>query len=82
MVPSVMATFGTLGPSSDAYLQSLADVSRFTGVAERGICLTMAKQILSSAFVRRRSIEFRQSCKSTATRAGKGYRDGAFVPIE
>ena len=37
MIPSVMTTFGNLGPSAVSYLQSLADVACSTGLVDRGV---------------------------------------------
>ena len=42
MIPSVMTTFGTLGPSAESYLQSLADVEQLGYVG--GHCVSWCIQ--------------------------------------
>ena len=81
-VPLVMTTFGKLGPSTESYLQSFADVACSTGFVHRGVWLRVAKQFLSCALVRGRGVVFRHYYKSIAKCAGKDYRDGAVVPFE
>ena len=46
MIPLVMTTFGKLGPSTESYLQSLADVAWSTGFVHRGVRLRITMQFL------------------------------------
>ena len=63
MTRSGMTTFGKLGPSTESYVQNLADVACSTGFADHGVWLRVAKQLLSCALVRGRGIAFRHYCK-------------------
>ena len=82
MIPLDMTSLGKLGPSTESYLQSLADVACCTGCVDRGVWLRCAKQFLSCALVRGRGIVFRHYYKSIAKCAGTDFRDGAVVPFE
>ena len=47
MIPSVMTTFGKVGPSAESYLQRVADVTFSTGFVDRRVWLRIAQQFLS-----------------------------------
>ena len=80
MVPLVMTTFGKLGASTVAYLNSLADVACSVGLVDRGVRIRIAKQYPSCVLVKGHGVVLQQYYKSIAKRAGKEYRDGASVP--
>jgi hypothetical protein len=63
-------------------LQSLATIGCSTGVVDRGMWLRIARQFLSCALVRGRSVVFRHCYRSMAKCAGRDFRDGAIVPFE
>jgi hypothetical protein len=82
MVPSVISTFGKLGPAAEGCLQNLATVACSTGVAHRDVWLRISSQYSSCALVRGRCIVLRHYYRSLAKSAGKDLRDGAVVPFE
>ena len=79
MVPLVMSTCGKLGPSAEAYLQSLAAVASSSGIVDRGVWLRVARQYLSCALVRGRGFVVHRYYSSLAKGAGKDFRAGAAV---
>ena len=77
-----MNTFGKLGPSAEAFLQSLADAACSIGVADRGLWPGIAMLYLSRALVRGHGIMPRHYYQSIAKSAGNDFRDGAVAPLK